>query len=282
MRSPLLDTMVGAAQAAGRRLLQDFADLSALEIKLKKGPGDPFTVADTRAEETVRKLLKAAYPAYGFLGEEGGLMPGEDPEHVWVVDPLDGTMNFLRGVPLWAVNIALARAGEVVAGVTYIPPLGEMFWAEAGRGAFLNDEPIRVARTTRLEESVLAVGIPFAGKPRQEQFVHEISQLTPHVASVRRLGAGAVDTAFVACGRFDAFWEQSVSPWDMAAGAILVREAGGVVTDTLGGPLDLMGGTCLNAAPGIHAALLEVLRPIDGGAVRWSEGSASLRTSAAR
>jgi myo-inositol-1(or 4)-monophosphatase len=263
MPSNLLDTMIHAAKTAGDRLKADFAALSGLEVKFKNGPGDPFSEADLRAEETVKTLLATAHPAYGFLGEEGGLVEGEDAEHVWVVDPLDGTMNFVRGVPFFAVNIALAQAGEVIAGVTYIPMMDEMFWAETGAGAYLNGEPIRVAKTTRLEDAILAIGIPFAGKLRHEQFVHEIAQLTPRVASVRRLGAGAVDTAYVACGRFDAYWEQSVSPWDMAAGAVIVREAGGVVTDTLGGALDIMGGSVLNAAPGIHSALLEVMRPID-------------------
>jgi myo-inositol-1(or 4)-monophosphatase len=263
MRSHLLDTMVHAAKVAGERLREDFANLASLNTQLKNGPGDPVSEADTRAEATVRRVLAEAYPAYGFLGEEGGLAPGEDEENVWVVDPLDGTMNFLRAVPLYAVNVALARRGEVVAGVTYLPESDEMFWAEARRGAFLNGEPIRVSPVDRLEDAVIAVGIPFAGKPRQPQFVHEISQLTPRVAAVRRLGAGAIDTAYVACGRFDAFWEQSVSPWDMAAGAVLVREAGGVVTNTEGAPLDIMGGTCLNAAPGIHDALVELIRPID-------------------
>lgn len=270
MRSELIETMIHAAQVAGDRLRQDFSELATLEIQLKKGPGDPFTVADTRAEETVRTLLHQAHPSYGFLGEEGGLVEGADPEHVWIVDPLDGTVNFLRGVPLFAVNIALARAGQVIAGVTYVPVMHEMFWAEAGRGAFLNGEPIRVSACSRLEDAVVAIGIPFSGKPRQGQFAHEIAQLTPRVASVRRLGAGAVDTAYVACGRFDAFWEQSVSPWDMAAGAILVTEAGGLVTNTLGEPLDLFGGACLNSAPGLHTALLEVLKPIDAGAEPWS------------
>ena len=265
MASELLQAMIEAARVAGDRLKQDFAALSGLEVKFKNGPGDPFSEADLRAEETVKTMLAKAYPTYGFLGEEGGLSAGENAEHVWVVDPLDGTMNFVRGVPFFAVNVALARAGEPIAGVTYVPMMDEMFWAETGQGAFLNGQPIRVAKTARLEDAVLAVGIPFAGKPRQEQFVHEIAQLTPRVASVRRLGAGAVDTAFVACGRFDAYWEQSVSPWDLAAGAVLVREAGGVVTNTVGGPLDIMAGNVLNCAPGIQAALLEVLRPIDGG-----------------
>jgi myo-inositol-1(or 4)-monophosphatase len=265
MPSELLDTMIGAAKAAGDRLRRDFAELSKLEIQLKNGPGDPFTEADLRAEATVRAMLHAAEPTYGFLGEEGGLAPGDDPEHVWIVDPLDGTMNFLRGIPLFAVNVALARAGEVIAGVTYVPVMGELFWAQKGAGAFLNGEPIRVSSCARIEDAVVGVGIPFAGKPRQAQFAHEIAQLTRRVASIRRLGAGAIDTAYVACGRYDAFYEQSVSPWDMAAGAILVTEAGGLVTDTLGATLDLMGGTCLNCAPGLHAALLEILRPIDGG-----------------
>ena len=263
MVSDLLEAMIGAAKAAGERLREDFAQLSRFEVQLKNGPGDPFTEADLRAEATVRGLLHAARPAYGFLGEEGGLVPGEDEEHVWIVDPLDGTMNFVRGIPLFAVNVALARAGEVIAGVTYAPMMDEFFWAETGRGAFLNGEPIRVSSCARIEDAVVGIGIPFSGKPRHEQFVHEIAQLTPRVASIRRLGAGAIDTAYVACGRYDAFYEQSVSPWDMAAGAILVTEAGGVVTDTLGRPLDLMGGTCLNCTPGLLAPLLEVLRPID-------------------
>jgi myo-inositol-1(or 4)-monophosphatase len=264
MISPRIETMIAAARAAGERLMVDFAELSSFEVQLKNGPGDPFTEADLRAEATVRHLLHQAEPSFGFLGEEGGLVAGEDPDHVWMVDPLDGTMNFVRGVPLFAVNIALAQAGQVIAGVTYVPALEEMFWAEKGRGAFLNGRPIRVAETQRLEDAVVAIGIPFAGKPRQAQFAHEIGLITPRVASVRRLGAGAIDTAYVACGRFDAFWEQVVSPWDMAAGAILVTEAGGLVTDTLGRPLDLMGGTCLNCAPALQASLLEILAPIEG------------------
>ena len=263
MASDLLPAMIEAARVAGARLREDFAQLSGLDVRYKKGPGDPVSAVDLRAEQTVRAMLHAARPAYGFLGEEGGLIPGADADHVWVVDPLDGTMNFVRGAPLFAVSIALVRAGQPVAGVIYAPMLEEMFCAEEGGGAFLNDRPIRVSDVSRLEDAVVAVGIPFASKPRQAQFAHEIAQLTPRVAAVRRLGAGTIDTAYVACGRFDAYWEQSVAAWDMAAGALLVREAGGVVTGTLGEPLDLMGGTCLNCTPGLHAPLLEVLRPID-------------------
>jgi myo-inositol-1(or 4)-monophosphatase len=212
MRQPsdTLQAMIAAAQAAGDRLRLDFAEITALEVQIKGNPGDPFTIADTRAEDTVRTMLAGFRPDYGFLGEEGGLTPGADREHLWVVDPLDGTMNFIRGVPIFAVNIALVVGGEVRAGVTYDPMAREMFWAETGCGAFLNGEPIRVASTASLAEAVLSVGIPFAAKPRHEQFAHEMSQLTPAVASLRRLGAGAVDMAYVACGRFDAFWELSV------------------------------------------------------------------------
>lgn len=262
MQSKLIETMIATAQVAGDRLRQDFAALATLDVKLKNGAGDPYTEADLRAEATIKQMLASAYPAYGFLGEEGGLVSGADAEHVWYVDPLDGTMNFVRGIPLFAVNIALVRNGEPIAGVTYVPMLQEMFWAEKGYGAFLNGQPIRVRQITGIEEAVIAVGIPFAGKPRHDQFVREIEKLTPRVAGVRRLGAGAIDTAYVACGRVDAYWEQSVSAWDMAAGAILVREAGGIVTDTLGRRLDLMGGTCLNCTPSIHDALLAVLKPI--------------------
>lgn len=260
--SPLLQTMIRAARAAGDRLKQDFAEIATLEIQHKNGPADPFTVADVRAEQTVKSILSEAYPGYGFLGEEGGLVRGADPSNTWICDPLDGTANFLIGLPIWAVNVALQRDGEIVAGVTYVPMLGELFRAETGGGAYLNDLPISVSKRQGLEQAVLGVGIPFMGKPRQEQFHAEMQRLTPKVSGVRRLGAGAVDMAYVACGRFDAYWEQSVSAWDMAAGAVIVREAGGVVTDTLGGDLDVMNGTVLATTPQIHDMLLHELRPV--------------------
>ena len=268
--SELLQAMIDAARVAGDQLKLDFANLANLEIRIKGGHGEPVSIADERAEETVRTLLAKARPTYGFLGEEGGRTEGEDPDHVWIVDPLDGTMNFVCGIPLFAVNVALAKAGTVIAGVTYIPMMDEMFWAELGQGAWLNGQPIRVSQRATLEEAVISVGIPFAGKQRHDQFLAEMARLTPRIASVRRLGAGAVDTAYVACGRFDAYWEQSVSAWDMAAGDILVREAGGVVTDTRGGPLDLMAGTVLNCTPQIQAELLKALAPVENsGPTAW-------------
>jgi myo-inositol-1(or 4)-monophosphatase len=251
--------MIDAARAAGEGLIADQGRIASLTVHNKLGAADMFTEADLRAEETVKAALMAFAPAYGFLGEEGGLQPGADPHHVWIVDPLDGTTNFLTGSPLFAVNIALARDGDVVAGVTLVPALNELFRAEKGGGAWLNDRPIRVSSRATLGEAVLALGIPFATKPLHAQFYAEMERLTPRVTGIRRLGAGAIDMAWVACGRYDAYWEQSVSAWDMAAGVALVREAGGLVTDTLGGPLDLMGGTVLASNPGIQPELLKAL-----------------------
>lgn len=262
-QSRLISTMIAAAHAAGDGLTADRAAIASLSIQHKKGVADPFSEADLRAEATVQRMLATAYPDYGFLGEEGGLRTGADASHVWMVDPLDGTSNFLTGSPLFAVNIGLTRNGEVIAGVTYVPVLGETFWAEQGQGAWLNDTRIKVSTRATLLEAVLAVGIPFAGKPRHEQFHAEMARLTPRVSGIRRLGAGAIDMVYVACGRFDAYWEQSVAPWDMAAGVIIVREAGGVVTTTRGEALDLMGGTMLACTPQIQSELLLALTPVD-------------------
>ena len=250
--------MIEAARLAGAGLARDFAQIPTLTIQ-NKAVGDFFSEADLRAEQTVRDHLMAAKPDYGFLGEEGGLTEGADKAHHWIVDPLDGTTNFLTGVPIFAVNIALAREGKVIAGVTYNPIMEEMFWAETGGGAWLNGRRIRVSTRATLEDSVLAVGIPFAPKPEHDRFRREMEQLTKRVAGIRRLGAGAVDLAYVAAGRFDAYWEQKVSAWDMAAGVILVEEAGGIVTDTHGRPLDLYNGTVLASTPQIRDDLLAAL-----------------------
>lgn len=260
--SPLMSTMIAAARQAGQGLIEDQARIASLAIQTKLGAADMFTEADLRAEATVKAALMAHAPDYGFLGEEGGLQEGRDASHVWIVDPLDGTTNFLTGSPLFAVNIALVRDGHVIAGVTYVPLLDELFRAEEGGGAWLNDRPVRVSQRPTLEEAVLGVGIPFATKPGHDQFRAEMERLTARISGIRRLGAGAIDMAWVACGRHDAYWEQSVSAWDMAAGAVIVREAGGLVTDTRGGTLDLMGGTVLASTPTIQAELIAALAPI--------------------
>jgi myo-inositol-1(or 4)-monophosphatase len=263
-RSALIDVMLQAALAAGEGLERDFAAIAELQIRHKDGLDDKFSEADLRAEQTVREMLSAYRPDYGFLGEEGGLVAGEDSDNVWIVDPLDGTTNFLIGLPLFAVNVALATRGKVVAGVTHIPLLNETFWAERGKGAYLNDLPIKVSERNAMIDAVFGVGIPFASKPRHEQFVAEMQRLTPRVSGIRRLGAAAVDMAYVACGRFDAYWEQSVNAWDIAAGVVIIEEAGGVVTDTLGRPLDLENGTVLASTPQLHSELMSAIAPIDG------------------
>lgn len=260
--SPLISAMIGAARKAGDGLIADRARIASLTIHSKAGAADMFTEADLRAEATVRDALMTFAPDYGFLGEEGGLLPGRDSAHVWIVDPLDGTTNFLTGSPLFAVNIALAHEGEVLAGVTLVPAMGELFWAETGRGAWLGEHRLQVSPRATIEEAVLGVGIPFATKPRHEQFYAEMERLTPRVTGIRRLGAGAIDMAWVACGRHDAYWEQSVSAWDIAAGVAIVREAGGVVTDTSGCALDLMNGTVLASTSAIHEELLKALAPV--------------------
>jgi myo-inositol-1(or 4)-monophosphatase len=259
IHNDLSSAIIVAAKRAGEGLIADRARIATLNIQSKAGIADVFSEADLSAEATVKDALMTLRPHYGFLGEEGGFQAGSDTRHTWIVDPLDGTTNFLTGSPLFAVNIALSQDGEVVAGVTHVPVLGETFWAEVGKGAWLNDQRIQISSRATLEESVLGVGIPFATKPDHAQFHAEMARLTDRVSGIRRLGAGAIDMAWVACGRYDAYWEQSVSAWDMAAGAVIVREAGGLVTDTLGGKLDLMGGTMLACTPSIQADLLKAL-----------------------
>ena len=262
--SSLLTQMIDAARMAGEGLRQDFLDVASLEINHKVDASDPVSAADLRSEETLRQCLAAINPDYGFWGEEGGLIAGADPSHIWICDPLDGTANFLYGLPQFAVNVALAKDGQVIAGVTHIPMLGETFWAERGCGAWLNSQRISVSQRHGLINAMIGVGIPFASKPRHDQFAAEMSRITPKVSGLRRFGAAAVDMAYVACGRFDAYWEQAVRAWDIGAGVVIIEEAGGVVTDTAGRPLELDNGTILASTPQLYAELLAELTPVDG------------------
>lgn len=254
-----LQAMIAATRAAGEGLQRRFAQLSELAVRAKSGPTDLVSVADEEAEQTLRSLLAKAQPTYSFLGEEGGAFGGSDDANTWIVDPLDGTTNFLFGAPLWGVNAALQRAGEIIAGVTFIPTLGEMFVAETGKGAWLNGQQIRVSGRGALIDAVLACGIPFNGKPKQDVFAREMARLTPNVAGVRRTGAAAVDMAWIAAGRWDAYWERLTYAWDMAPGVILVREAGGRVTGVTGAPLDIHANNVCMSNALIHDALLEQL-----------------------
>jgi myo-inositol-1(or 4)-monophosphatase len=229
-QSALLNVMVGAARKAARTLKRDFGEVENLQVSLK-GPANFVTAADRKAEETLYAELSKARPNYGFLGEEGGRRDGSDTTHTWIVDPLDGTTNFLHGIPQFAISIGLERSGTIVAGVIYNPITDELYTAERGKGAFLNDRRLRVANRKRLADSVIACGLPHLGRGDLPLGLKELGAVQDKVAGLRRFGAAALDLAFVAAGRIDAYWERNISPWDIAAGLLLVREAGGFVTD---------------------------------------------------
>jgi myo-inositol-1(or 4)-monophosphatase len=251
--------MIAAARKAGRKLARDFGEVNELQVS-KKGPADFVTAADLRAEQTLVEELSKARPGYGFLGEERGLIEGTDKTHTWIVDPLDGTTNFLHAIPHFAINIALEREGQVVAGVTFNPVSNELFWAERGKGCFLNDHRLRVAARRQLAESVLATGIPFAGRPGHGQFLKELHQISQRVAGVRRFGSAALDLAWVAAGRYDGYWERNLQPWDVAAGSIMVVEAGGTVSSADGGPFASNEGSVCTANLDLHPLILERLK----------------------
>ena len=255
----LVKVMVDAARKAGRALARDFGEVSELQVS-KKGVGDYVSAADLKAEQTVFDELLRARPGYGFLGEERGMIEGTDKTHTWIVDPLDGTTNFLHAMPHFAINIALQRDGQIVAGVTYNPATGDLFWTERGRGAFLNDRRLRVAARTRFEEAVIATGIPFVGHGQHGRFLKELHQISQRVSGVRRFGAAALDLAWVAAGRFDGYWERDLHAWDMAAGVLMVAEAGGRVTDADGLEDPLTSGSICVANSELHGQLLHWLQ----------------------
>jgi myo-inositol-1(or 4)-monophosphatase len=221
-----LNLMVKAARKAARSLVKDFREVENLQVSAK-GPGDFVSKADREAERIIKAELRTGRPTYGWLGEESGAEPGEDPTRRWIVDPLDGTTNFLHGLPHWAISIALEHKGEVVAGVVYDAAKDEMFTAEKGRGAWLNGMRLRVSGRRLMEEAVFATGVPFGAKKTLPLLLQDLARLMPLCAGLRRWGSAALDLAYVAAGRCDGYWEREISPWDMAAGLILVREAGG-------------------------------------------------------
>jgi len=258
--SNLIQVMIDATRKAGRKLARDFGEVAELQVS-KKGPADFVSAADMKAEQVLVEELSRLRPGYGFLAEERGAVEGTDKSHRWIIDPLDGTTNFLHAIPHYCISVALEREGELVAGVIHNPATNEIFWAEKGKGAFLNNEKrLRVAARKHLDESVLATGIPFLGKPGHGQFLKELHQITQRVAGVRRFGSAALDLAYVAAGRFDGFWERDLKPWDMAAGALMVLEAGGKVTTADGEPYRSESTTILAANTDIHPLVLERLR----------------------
>ncbi len=265
--SPALNVVVAAVEKAGRRLLRDFGEVEQLQVSAK-APGDFVSAADLRAEETLRHELGRARPQFGFLMEESGESGNADWEWRWVVDPLDGTSNFLHGIPHWAISVGVEKRSadgksEVVAGVVYNPASNELFWAEKGMGAFLNDKRLRVSGRREMKEALFATGIPFAPVKQKAEFSHTLARLMPQVAGIRRFGAAALDLAWLAAGRYDGFWELGLKPWDVAAGMVMVKEAGGTLTDPNGqDPWPQDGGMAVNLVAGnatLHPKLREAV-----------------------
>ncbi|CAH2604176.1 Inositol-1-monophosphatase [Rhodovastum atsumiense] len=262
-----MTVMQNAAQRAAKRLLRDFNEVEQLQVSVK-GPGDFVSQADMRAEQILRDDLTKARPGYAFLMEESGASGSENWAWRWVIDPLDGTSNFLHGIPHWAISIALERrlpdgSTEIAAAVVYAPAVDEMFWAEKGTGAYLNDRRLRVSARREMREAVFATGIPFAiTSPRNRlAFARTLGTLMPHVAGIRRFGAAALDLAWTAAGRYDGYWECGIKAWDITAGLLIVREAGGYATDPGGGD-PRTSGDVVAANPHLHPALRDAV--IDG------------------
>lgn len=255
-----LNVMIKAARKAGRSLVKDFREVENLQVSMK-GAGDFVSRADIAAEEIIKNELMEARPNYGWLGEEGGGEEGKDPTRRWIVDPLDGTTNFLHGLSHWAVSIALEHKGEVVAGVVFDAAKDEMFFAEKGNGAWLNDQQrLRVSSRHKMIESIFATGVPFGGRGDLPQTLQDLARLMPTCAGVRRWGSAALDLAYVAAGRYDGFWERRLNAWDMAAGLVILREAGGLVE-----PIDpegdiLSGGDVIGANEAIFDSFAKIIR----------------------
>ncbi len=260
IRSALMNVMTAAALKAGRGLKRDFGEVENLQVSVK-GPGDFVTVADHKAERIVFEELSKARPGYGFVMEESGTVEGSDKSHTWHVDPLDGTTNFLHGIPIFGVSIALEREGQIVAGVVYNPAVDDMFVAERGQGAFLNNRRLRVSGRNALADALVGCGVPHLGKRQaQPRFLRELETVAAKVSNVRRLGAAALDMCYVAAGRYDAYWERGIRSWDVAAGLVMVKEAGGFTTDCDGGADMLAKGTVCAGNEAIQAALLNLVK----------------------
>jgi myo-inositol-1(or 4)-monophosphatase len=261
-QSALITVMARAARRAARGLLRDFGEVEQLQVS-RKGPADFVSQADLKAERALREELEKARPEFGFLMEESGAAKKGDGRHRWIVDPLDGTSNFLHGLPHFAVSIAAERDGELIAGVVYEPLRDDTYWAEKGVGAYLNQRRLRVSARRQMREALIATGVPFLGhgdEARHRQYLQELGAVMGQVAGIRRWGTASLDLAFVAAGRFDGFWEHGLGPWDMAAGIVLVREAGGFVSEPDGGANMLKTGSILAANDHLHGPLAQALR----------------------
>ena len=270
-RSASLEIMIRAATRAARSLARDFGEVEQLQVSIK-GPGDFVSAADRRAESLIREELRRGRPDYGFLLEERGAEVGRSPHNRWIVDPLDGTTNFLHGLPFWAISIALEKEGEIVAGIVYEPVRDEMFWAEKGAGAWNNHQRLRVSGRRKLDEAVIATGLPFKGRGNHAEYLPQLQAVMAETAGVRRFGSAALDLAYVAAGRFDGYWESHVQPWDVAAGLLMVTEAGGFASEIGGGRNPLAGESVLAANSHLHLLLGKVLRNASASRKPQAEG----------
>lgn len=262
-RSALINVMYKASLAAARRMLRDFGEVENLQVT-RKGAADFVSHADIEAERIIQAELSKSRPDWGFIMEEGGRVAGIDDEApCWIIDPIDGTTNFLHGIPHFAISIAVRDGNKIIAGSVFDPSRNDFYCAEAGQGAYLNDRRIRVSGRRSMPDCLFATGIPFLGRgtaETDEQFVQELKAVMQSCSGVRRFGAAALDLAFVASGRYDGYWERGLKLWDIAAGFLLVREAGGFVSDFSSRDRALESGNIVAANPSIHAALLKKLR----------------------
>jgi myo-inositol-1(or 4)-monophosphatase len=259
VRSAIINVMAGAALKAARGLIRDFGEVEQLQVSVK-GPADFVSSADLKSEKTLKAELSRARPGYGLLMEESGTQAGTDERHRWIVDPLDGTTNFLHGIPHFAISIALERDGEIVAGLIYDPTRDEMFWAEKGLGAFVNERRLRASARRNMADAVIGTGIPFRERGNHPEYLGTLEAVMGATSGVRRMGSAALDLAYVAAGRYDGFWEYGLSPWDVAAGILIIREAGGYVTDAAGGHGMLASGDVIAANDHLHAPLSQLIR----------------------
>ncbi|GAB4267636.1 MAG: inositol monophosphatase family protein [Pararhodobacter sp.] len=254
-----LNLMIKAARKAGRSLVKDFREVENLQVSAK-GPGDFVSRADREAERILKDELMAGRPNYGWLGEETGGIEGTDPTRRWIVDPLDGTTNFLHGLPHWAVSVALEHKGEIIAGVVFDAAKDELFYAEKGLGAYMNETRLRVSGRRQLIECIFATGVPFGGRPTLPATLQDLARLMPTCAGVRRWGSAALDLAYVAAGRYDGYWERGLNAWDVAAGVLLVKEAGGFVGPIRDGEDPVESGRLIAANAEVFETFGKIIR----------------------
>ena len=259
IRSPLMTVMVDAVMKAAKGLRRDFGEVENLQVS-RKGPADFVTIADQRAEKTLREALEKARPDFGLVMEEGGVIEGRDTAHRWHVDPLDGTLNFMHGLPHYAISVGLERDGVPVAGVVYDPVKDELFISERGKGAFLNNKRMRVSGREEMLDTIIGTGIPSIAVQDHPGYLAQLAAVMINSAGVRRSGSAALDLAYVASGRYDGYWEKGLKSWDTVAGALMIREAGGFVTTYAGHDKIIGADEIVAGNEAVHRNLLKLLK----------------------